>query len=107
MRAGKIVDVAEKPTISVSTTGGMEPAAVTLEIAQQVIDRNVLVTEAEILEAARRVYREDAQLFEGAAAVAVAAFLKSAADYASKTVAIVICGGNADPALEARIKEGS
>lgn len=105
LRAGEIIDVQEKPTLSVSTTGGMEPNAVTLAMAQQVIDRKVLVTEAEILDAARRVYREDGQLIEGAAAVAVAGFLKSADDYTGKTVVLIICGGNADPALEASIKE--
>jgi threonine dehydratase len=105
LRAGKIIEVPEQPTFSVSTAGGVEPDAITLEVAQQVIDRSVLVTEAEILDAARRVFREDDQLLEGAAAVAVAAFLKSTGDYADKTVVIVICGGNADPALEARIKE--
>ncbi len=105
MRAGKIIEVPELPTLSVSTAGGVESEAITFSVAQQVIDRGVLVTEAEILDAARRVLREDDQLLEGAAAVAVAAFLKSAGDYADKTVVIVICGGNADPALEARIKE--
>jgi threonine dehydratase len=105
MRAGKIIEVPEQPTLSVSTAGGLEPEAITFGVAQQVIDRGVLVSEAEILDAARRVLREDDQLLEGAAAVAVAAFLKSAGDYADKTVVIVICGGNADPALEARIKE--
>jgi threonine dehydratase len=105
LRAGKIIEVPEKPTISVSTAGGVEPGSVTLEVVQQVLDRSVLVTEAEILDAARQIYRDDEQLIEGAAAVAVAGFLKSIADYAGKTVVIVICGGNADPALEARIKE--
>ena len=105
MRAGKIIEVAEQPTLSVSTAGGVESEAITFGVAQQVIDRGVLVSEAEILDAARRVLREDDQLLEGAAAVAVAAFLKSAGDYTDKTVVIVICGGNADPALEARIKE--
>ncbi len=104
LRAGRIIEVPEKPTLSVSTAGGIEPGAVTLKLCQQVIDRSVLVSEAEILDAARRLYREDGQLIEGAAAVAVAAFLQSARDYAGKTVVIVICGGNADPALEARIK---
>ena len=104
LRVGAITDVPEMPTFSISTTGGMEADAVTLAIAQQVIDRKVLVTEAEILDAARRIYREDNQLIEGAAAVAAAAYRKSAGDYAGKTVVIVICGGNADPALEARIK---
>lgn len=105
MRAGKIIEVPEQPTLSVSTAGGVESEAITFGVAQQVIDRGVLVSEAEILDAARRVLREDDQLLEGAAAVAVAAFLKSAGDYADKTVVIVICGGNADPALEARIRE--
>jgi threonine dehydratase len=105
LRAGRIIDVSEKPTLSVSTAGGMEADSVTLEIARKVIDRSVMVSEEEILDAARRIHREEGQLIEGAAAVAVAAFLKSARDYAGKTVAIVICGGNADPALEARIKE--
>jgi threonine dehydratase len=104
LRAGEIIDVPEEPTLSVSTTGGMEAGAITLALAQQVIDREVLVTEAEILAASRRIYREDDQIVEGAAAVAVAAFLKSAGDYAGQTVVIVICGGNAGPALEARIK---
>lgn len=105
LRAGEIREVPEKPTLSVSTAGGIEPGAITLGICQQVVDRSVLVTEAEILDAARRIYREDVQLIEGSAAVAVAAFLKSAGDYVGKTVVIVICGGNADPALEARIIE--
>ena len=104
LRAGRIIDVPEKPTLSVSTAGGIEEGAVTLEIARQVIDRSVLVSEAEILEAARRVYRDDGQLIEGAAAVAVAAMIKSAGDYTGKTVAIVICGGNADPALAVQFK---
>ena len=104
LRAGKIIEVPEKPTLSVSTAGGMEPGSVTLEIVQRVLDRSILVTEVEILNAARRIYREDDQLIEGAAAVAVAGFLKSIDDYVGKNVVIVICGGNADPPLEARIK---
>lgn len=105
LRAGEIIDVPEKPTLSVSTTGGMEAETVTLAIAQKVIDRKILVTEAEIIDAARRIYREDRQLIEGAAAVAVAGFLKTADGYAGKTIVIIVCGGNADPALEARIKK--
>lgn len=105
LRAGEIIEVPEKPTMSVSTAGGVEPGTVTFSIVRQVLDRSVLVTESEILDAARRIYRDDGQLIEGAAAVAVAAFLKSAGDYAGKTVAIVICGGNADPALEAEIRK--
>ena len=106
LRAGRVIDVPDYPTYSTSTAGGVEPGAVTLEIVRRVLDRSVLVTEDEILAAARRAWRDDGELIEGAAGVAVAAFLKSAADYAGKTVAIVICGGNLDPGLAARIRNG-
>jgi threonine dehydratase len=105
MRAGKFLDdVTDRETYSTSTAGGIEPGAITLEIATRVIDRSILVTEAEILDATRRFYREEGQLIEGAAGVAVAAFLKASSDYAGKTVAIVICGGNLDPGFEALVK---
>ncbi len=105
MRAGRFLDdFTDEPTYSTSTAGGIEPGAITLEIAQRVIDRSILVTEAEILEATRRVFQEEGQLVEGAAGVAVAAFLKTSADYAGKTVAIVICGANVDPEFVALVK---
>ena len=106
MRAGAIIDVPEQPTYSTSTAGGIEPGAVTLEIARRVIDATVLVSEPEILDAARLVYRAEHQLIEGAAAVAVAAFLKTAGAYTGKTVVIVICGGNVDPGFEAEVVAG-
>lgn len=104
IRAGRIMDVPEKPTVSVSTAGGVEPGAITLEICQRVIDRSVLVTEDEILDALRRLYHQDKQLVEGAAGVAAAAFLKAAGVHKDKAVVIVLCGGNADPELETTIK---
>ncbi len=105
LRAGAIIDVPEQPTWSTSTAGGVEPGAITLELCKRVIGRKLLVSEAEIVEAARRLHREDGELVEGAAAVAVAAFLKSANDYEGKTVAILICGANAEPEFEAMIRE--
>jgi threonine dehydratase len=105
LRAGAIIDVPEQPTWSTSTAGGVEPGAITLELGRRVIDRQVLVTEDQIVEAARRLRREDGEPVEGAAAVAVAAFLKTAGDYAGKTVALLLCGGNAEPEFEARTRE--
>ena len=49
---------------------------------------------AEILAAMRRVLDTEHWLVEGAAGVAVAAFLKEEARYRGKTVVIVICGRN-------------
>lgn len=105
LRAGAIIDVPEQPTWSTSTAGGVEPGAITFELCQRVIDRQQLVTEAEILDAARRLHREDGELVEGAAAVPVAAFLKSAGDYAGKSVALLICGGNVEPEFAAKVTE--
>jgi threonine dehydratase len=105
LKAGAIVDVPEKPTWSTSTAGGVEPGAVTLELCRRVIDRRVLVTEDEIVVAARRLHREDGEMVEGAAAVAVAAFLRTAGDYRGKTVALLLCGGNAEPEFETRVRE--
>ncbi len=99
LRAGQIIEVEESPTLSVSTAGGLEPGSITFDLVRQVIDRSVLVSEAEILEALRHLNSEDDQLVEGAAGVAIASFCKVAADYVGKTVTIVVCGGNADPGL--------
>jgi threonine dehydratase len=97
MRAGAVIDVPERPTLSESTAGGLEPGSVTLDVCRRVIDRGVFVTEEEIAEAMRFVLETERWLIEGAAAVAVAAFQKDAARYQGKKVAIVLCGRNLSP----------
>ncbi len=99
LRAGRIIDVPERPTLSVSTAGGLEPDSITFDVVRDVIDRRVRVSEEEILEALRRLYREENLLVEGAAGVAAAAFLQVAPAYAGKSVAVILCGGNAGPEL--------
>jgi threonine dehydratase len=94
IKAGHIVEVAEQPTLSESTAGGLEPGSVTLEICSHVIDTSVLVSETEILDAMRKVRALKGWIIEGAAAVAGAAFLKNAERYKGKRVAVVICGAN-------------
>ena len=106
LEAGGIRDFPSTETWSTSTAGGVEPGAVTFDLCRRVIGRGVTVSEDEILAAARRLWRAEGMLVEGAAGVAVAAFLRVAADYAGKTVAIVVCGGNADPAFEAAVRAG-
>jgi threonine dehydratase len=101
IRAGWILPVEEKPTISESTAGGLEEGSVTLAVCNAVVDQCVLVSEQEILEAMRLVRRAKQWLVEGAAGVAIAAFLKTAERYKGKTVAIIICGGN----LSQRVKD--
>lgn len=95
IKAGRIIDVPEQPTLSESTAGGLEPGSVTLDICKKVIDRSVLVTEHEIAAAMRRVQETHGWNIEGAAGVALAALLQQAGRYRGKTVVVVICGGNA------------
>jgi threonine dehydratase len=90
MQAGRVVDVAERPTLSESTAGGLEPGTVTLDVCRRVIDRAVFVTEDEIRDAMRLVLRTEHWLVEGAAAVAVAGFRKAG----GRNAAIVLCGRN-------------
>jgi threonine dehydratase len=94
MKAGQIGSFAEKPTVSESTAGGLEEGSITFDVCKNAIDSCVLVTEEQILEAMRLVQREKQWLIEGAAGVALAAFLKTAERYKGKTVVVVICGGN-------------
>jgi threonine dehydratase len=94
MKVGRIVPVAERPTISESTAGGLEDDSITLDVCRSVMDRAILVPEEEILYAMRLLARRKQWRVEGAAGVALAAFLRAADRYARKNVAVVICGGN-------------
>jgi threonine dehydratase len=103
MKAGRVVDVPEQPTLSESTAGGLESGSVTLEVCKSVIDRCVLVAEDEILAAMRQVLASKGWLMEGAAGVSLAAFLKEPARYSGKKVAVIICGGNVSPEVRERL----
>jgi threonine dehydratase len=103
LRAGRVIDVPEQPTISESTAGNIEPDSVTLEYCRNTIDSSVLVSEDEILSAMQLMLETEHWLIEGAAAVAVAAYLKEAQRYDGRKVAIVICGRNLSPEALRRV----
>ena len=67
LRAGRIVEVAEQPTLSESTAGGLEPESVTLGVCRETIDRGVLVSEDEIRAAMRLAFETEHWVIEGAA----------------------------------------
>jgi threonine dehydratase len=94
MEAGRILNVPEQPTLSESTAGGLEPETVTLDLCRTVVDRGILVSETEILNAMGCALEEDHWLIEGAAGVALAAYLRERRKYAGKSVAVVVCGRN-------------
>ena len=100
IKAGRILDVPEQPTLSESTAGGLEPGSITLDVCRNVIDRAVLVSEDEILGVMRKVRSQKGWVMEGAAAVALAAFLKESARCENKTAVVVVCGGNVSPEVQ-------
>lgn len=94
LEAGHIFPVEEQETLSDGTAGGVEPGAVTFPLCQQLIDRKVLVSEAEIKHAMRRIAASDRWIIEGTAGVALAAAIRLAPEYQGKKVAVVLCGKN-------------
>jgi len=94
MKAGKVVEVQEKETLSDGTAGGIDDDAMTLSICQDVISTTITVTENEIANAMKLVYKYHNYIVEGAAGVALAGLLKNASKYKNKNVVVILCGGN-------------
>jgi threonine dehydratase len=94
MEKDEIHDVPETPTLSDGSAGGVEEGSVTFPLCQQVIDRHLLMSEAEIASAMRAMAANENFIIEGAAGVALAAALKTAGDYRGGKIAVVICGRN-------------
>lgn len=94
VRAGRIVELPDPPTLSDGTAGGIEAGSVTFPLCQRLVDRFELVSEAEIAAAMRLAIETQHTLIEGAAGVALAAFLRSAEAFRGKRVAVVLCGAN-------------
>lgn len=88
------MDPPSLPTLSDGTAGGIEPGAITFRLCRELVDEYVTVTEEEIEESLRLFLETHHMLIEGAAAVAVASYLKTRHQWVGKTVVIVICGGN-------------
>jgi threonine dehydratase len=97
IRAGRIVDRPSLPTLSDGTAGGVEKDAITFEWCRTLGDEFVTVSENEIRQAMRSVQETHHLAVEGAAGVALAAFLRTAGAWRGKTVVVILCGGNVEP----------
>jgi threonine dehydratase len=74
--------------------GGIEPDAITFDLCTSLVDHYITVTEKEIMDSLIKFIDNQHMLIEGAAAVSVAAYLKTAQKLAGMNVVIVICGAN-------------
>lgn len=94
VRAGRILELESKPTLSDGTAGGIEPGAITFELCRSLADEYLTVTEAEILAAMQLLERTHELRVEGAAGVALAGYLRQAERWRGKPVVVILCGGN-------------
>jgi threonine dehydratase len=92
---GELVSLSEPATtLSDGSAGGIEPGAVTFDLCRELVDDYILASEQEIADAIRWMVDRHHKIIEGAAGVALAAFMKNTARFRGRTVAIVICGAN-------------
>lgn len=98
VEAGRILDLPSKPTLSDGTAGGIEAGSITFDLCRELVDAFLLVSEGQIAAAMRQYIVAEKHQIEGAAGVAIAAFLDVCAELQGSKVAIIICGGNVSQA---------
>ena len=104
VRAGRPVEVEEKPSLADSLGGGIGLAnRFTFDLTRALVDDYVLVTESEIARAMRHLYWNERVIAEGGGAVSVAAVLAEKVPHLSGNVVCVVSGGNIDMAAFTRI----
>ncbi|MBU6389398.1 threonine/serine dehydratase [Patescibacteria group bacterium] len=105
VKAGHHVTFPGTDTLSSASAGGFEEDSITFGICRNLVDSFVLVSETEIREAILSMLNAHHKVIEGAAAVALAAFLKTSAEYKGKNVGVVLSGANLSTQLLQNILE--
>ncbi len=94
LAAGRLLDLPSTNTLSDGTAGGVESGSITFELCQQLITQTVSVSETEIANCLIQFIDNHGMLIEGAAAVAIAALLRSGEQLSGMNVVVVLCGAN-------------
>jgi threonine dehydratase len=92
IKAGKIIEMASKPTIADGTAGGIEPNAITFDICRETVDDYMLVSENDIKAAILYMVQQHQMLIEGAAALSVACLLKGKEHFNGRKTVLIISG---------------
>jgi threonine dehydratase len=103
LRAGRLVEIVEEPTLADALAGGIIPNKYAFELLQKTIDETVLVSEQEIAAAMAFALEHHHLVVEGAGAVSIAALKSEKIQHLGKRVAVVISGANVDMSLLLRI----
>ncbi len=103
LRAGRIVDIVEEPTLADALAGGIRPNQYTFGLIQKTVDETVLVSEQEIAAAMAFALERHHLVVEGGGAVGIAALRAGKIRNLGNRVAVVVSGGNVDMPLLLRI----
>jgi len=107
LKAGKIVQVDEYPTLADALPGGLGDENIyTFKMIQKYVDETVLVSEEEIADAVRFAVEEQRLVVEGGGAVGIAALKNGKICKRGKHTAIIISGGNIDTGILTRVLQG-
>ena len=98
LAAGQIVTIEVGDTIADGLSGNLDPDTPTFDMVRTLVDRVVVVEEAEAIEAVRSVAASERLIIEGATGVAVAAVQARRVDLRRRRAALVISGANIDSA---------
>lgn len=94
MAAGRVVETEHLDTLADGVAGGMDEDSITLPLSLSVVDEVVTCTEADIGMALKELAFKENQIVEGAAALALAGFLKVAESCKGQQNVVVLCGAN-------------
>lgn len=92
IKAGKIVRMESKPTLSDATAGGIEQGSITFDLCREWVDDFILVTEEEIKEALKIIWGKHSMLIEGSAALPVASFIRARQRFKGKNMVLILTG---------------
>ena len=82
------------------------PVPEALEVIRRGAERVVQVSDAEVEDAMRALFTDTHNVAEGAGAASLAALVQEQAAMRGRRVAVVLCGGNVDSGVFARILAG-
>jgi threonine dehydratase len=104
VKAGKPVEIEEKDSLADALLGGIGmDNRYTFPMIRDYVDELLLVSEAEIAQGMFFALDQHRLMVEGSGAVGISALLSGRLKHPGKRVAVVLSGGNVDPALLTRI----
>jgi threonine dehydratase len=94
--AGRIVHIDVGRTLADGLSGNLDPDTITFDIVRTLVDRMLLVTEAQLRDAIAGVFHKERLIAEAAGAAGVAAIAGGALQTQGRRIAVVLSGANID-----------